>query len=73
MRRKAAANLDYAGINKSSKSSLTFPTPLINVNLNNVCVLLGNSVDAIYVLANALRRMEFDRIKLTPTISSKIP
>ncbi|XP_047084115.1 probable histidine kinase 2 [Lolium rigidum] len=34
-------------------------------------VNLNYSVSAISVSANALRRMEFDRIKLTPTISSK--
>jgi hypothetical protein len=71
MRCKAAANLDFAGINKSSKYFLTFPTPLIHVNLNNVRVSLGKTVNAISVSANAFRRMEFDRIKLTPTILSK--
>jgi hypothetical protein len=71
MRRKAKANLDFLGINNSSKSFLTFPTPLINANLNNVGVSLGKSVNAISVSANALRRMEFDRFKLSPTILSK--
>jgi hypothetical protein len=32
---------------------------------------LGKSVNAISVSANALRRMKFDRIKLTPTILGK--
>jgi hypothetical protein len=71
MRRKAAVNLDYAGINKISKSFLTFPTPLIAANLNNVGVHLGRSVNSISVSANTLRCIEYDRIKLTPTISSK--
>jgi hypothetical protein len=71
MRRKATTNLDFSGINKSSKSFLTFPTPLINANLNNVGVSLGNSVSAISVSANALKRMEFDRFKISPTILSK--
>jgi hypothetical protein len=38
--RKAMTNLDLSGINRSSKSFLTFPTPQINVNLNNVGVSL---------------------------------
>jgi hypothetical protein len=71
MSRKAEVNLDYAGINKSSKSFLTFTTPLIAANLNNVGLSFDKSVSAISVFANALSRMEFDRIKLTPTISSK--
>jgi hypothetical protein len=71
MRRKAAVNLDFAGINKSSKSFLSFPTPLINSNLNNVGVSLGKSIDAISVSASALKHMEFDRIKVAPMILSK--
>jgi hypothetical protein len=71
MRRKATMNLDFTGINNISKSFLTFPTPLINANLNNVGVSLGKTIDAISVSSSALKRMEFDRIKLTPTISSK--
>jgi hypothetical protein len=67
MRRKEATNLDFAGTNKSSKSFLTFPTLLIAANLNNVGVSLGKTVNTISVSSSALRRMEFDKIKLTPT------
>jgi hypothetical protein len=49
MRRKVVANLDFTCINKSSKSFLAFPTPLIASNLNNVGLSLGNSVSAISV------------------------
>jgi hypothetical protein len=57
MRRKAAANLDFAGISQSSKSFLAFSTPLIVANLNNVSLSLGSLVSTISVSASALRRM----------------
>jgi hypothetical protein len=71
MRCKAVSNLDFSGISKCTKLFLTFPTPLIASKLNNVVVSLGSSINFISVSANALRRMEFDRIKLTPTVSRK--
>jgi hypothetical protein len=71
MRRKAGSNLDFSAMNKCTKSFLTFSTPLIASKLNNVGVSLGSSINSISVSANALKLMEFDRIKLTPTISSK--
>jgi hypothetical protein len=71
MGRKAASNLDFSGINKCTKSFLTFPTPLIASKLNNLGVSLGSSINSISVSANALRGVEFDRIILTPTILSK--
>jgi hypothetical protein len=40
-------NLDFAGVSKSLKFFLTFSTPLIATNLNNVGVSLGKSVNAI--------------------------
>jgi hypothetical protein len=43
MRRKAVANLNFTCMNKSSKSFLAFPRPLITANLNNVGFSLGNS------------------------------
>jgi hypothetical protein len=71
MRRKAEANLDYVGTSKSSKSFLALPTPLIAANLNNVGLSLGNSASTISVSASALRRMEFDRLKVAPVSPSK--
>jgi hypothetical protein len=71
MRRKAESNLDFSGTINSSKSFLTFPTPLMASKLHNVGLSLGSSISSISVLANALRRMEFDRLKFTPTLSSK--
>jgi hypothetical protein len=53
MRRNAVANFDCTGINKSSKFFLSFATPLIATNLNNVSLSLGNSVCTISVPANA--------------------
>jgi hypothetical protein len=71
MRCKVVANLDYRCINKSSISFLEFPTPLIATNLNNVGLSSGNSATTISVSAAALRRMEFDRIKVAPVSPSK--
>jgi hypothetical protein len=67
MRRKAVANLDFAGTSQSSKSLLAFPTQLIAAILNNVGLSLGkgNSASTISASAFALRRMEFDRLKVT--------
>jgi hypothetical protein len=71
MRRKAATNLDLSGISKSTKLFSNFPTPLITSKLNNVGLSLGNYVSSISVSANALRHMEFDRLKFAPMVSSK--
>jgi hypothetical protein len=71
MRRKAEANLDFSGTVNSSKSFLSFPTPLMASKLHNVGLSLGTSISSISVSANALRRMEFDRLKFTPTLSGK--
>jgi hypothetical protein len=39
--------------------------------MNNVGISLGNSFDSIFVLAKALKHMEFDRLKCTPVVPSK--
>jgi hypothetical protein len=71
MRRKAASNLDSTGSEPSSKSFLNFSTQSISAKLNSVGVSLGSSVGTVNVSANALRHMEFDRLKVTPKVSSK--
>jgi hypothetical protein len=71
MRRKAASNLDSSGNISSSKSFLAFSTPQISAKLNNVGVSLGNSFDSIHVSTNALKHMEYDRLKCTPVSKSK--
>jgi hypothetical protein len=72
MRRKASSNLDFSGINSCDKSFLSYSTPTISAKLGNVGMSLGSSVNAISVSANALKRMEFDRLKCTPKSLSKL-
>jgi hypothetical protein len=71
MRRKAATNLDSACMISSSKYFLAFSSPPIYAKMNNVGISLGNSFDSIFVLAKALKHMEFDRLKCTPVVPSK--
>jgi hypothetical protein len=71
MRRKAETNLDFSGTVKSSKSFLTFPTSLMDFKLHNVGLSLGTSVSSISVSTNTLKRMDFYKLKFTPTVLSK--
>jgi hypothetical protein len=71
MRRKAETNIDFSGTVKSSKSFLTFPTPLMAYKLHNVGLSFGTYVSSISISANALKRMKFYKLKFTPTVSSK--
>jgi hypothetical protein len=71
MRRKAASNLDPAGMGASESSFLSFSTPKISSNLYNLGVSLGSSHDLISVSTKALKHMEFDRLKYTPVPKSK--
>jgi hypothetical protein len=68
MRRKAERNLDYSGTISPSKSKsfLSFSTPIISSKLGSVGVKLGNNEKEISVSANALRRMEVDRLTVIP-------
>ena len=71
MRRKAVQNLDNQGTSSSPKSFLSFSTTSIVAKLNNVGVSLGNNENDISVSTNALRHLEYDRLKVTPRVSSK--
>jgi ribosomal protein L28 len=71
MRRKAASNLDPPGISSSSKSFLSFNTPRIAANLHSVGVSLGKNDKEVSVSTNALRHMEYDRLKVTPKVLGK--
>jgi hypothetical protein len=71
MRRKAASNLDTPGTIKSSKSFLPFSSHQIASKLNSVGVSLGNCEKEIFVSTNALKHMEFDRLKVSPICMSK--
>jgi hypothetical protein len=72
MRRKASTNLDTSGIRGCPNSFLAFSTPAISAKLNAVGVSLDSSDKVISCSANALKRMEFDRIKCTPKLKSKV-
>jgi hypothetical protein len=71
MRRKANINLDIAGMKSKSKSFLPLSDTVISSKLASVGVSLGSNNNAISVSANALRHMEFDRLKVNPKVSAK--
>jgi hypothetical protein len=71
MRRKAATNLDSKGMDKCTKSFLSFSTPQVSAKLNSVGVSLGSSLDTISVSTKALKHLEFDRLKVTPMFGTK--
>jgi hypothetical protein len=69
MRRKAAKNLDFAGMEpppSSSSSFISLPTTAISSKLNVVGIRLGNCDNEINVSANVLRHMEYDRLTVSP-------
>ena len=70
MRRKVALNLDPVGTATSSKSFLSFSSPLISSKLNSVGINLGSNLKQIYVSTKVLRRMEFDRLTVIPKAST---
>ena len=71
MRRKAAQNLDNQGITSSPKSFLDFSNTAIVSKLNKVGVSLGKNEKDISISTNALKHLEYDRLKVTPRVSSK--
>ena len=71
MRRKVAQNLDSQGITSSPKSFLAFFNVAIASKLNNVGVSLGKNEKDISISTNALKHLEYDRLKVTPRVSSK--
>jgi hypothetical protein len=54
MRRKAAKNLDFAGMEPSSSCFISLPTSILSSKLNSVGISLGNSACEINVSANVL-------------------
>ena len=70
MRRKAARNLDYSGMEFKSKSFLSFSPQSIHSKLSSVAVSLGNCLDQVHVSTNVLRHMEFDRLTVIPKVST---
>jgi hypothetical protein len=74
MRRKAAQNLDYAGMMSSHKSKffLSFSSPAISSKLNSLGVNLGSSENEISVSTRVLKHMEFDRLTVIPKASTTL-
>jgi hypothetical protein len=66
MRRKAAKNLDFSGMDPSSSSFVALPTQVLSSKLNSVGISLGKNDLEINVSANVLRHMEFDHLKVGP-------
>jgi hypothetical protein len=66
MRRKAAKNLDFSGMNSSSSSFVSLPTNVISSKLNSVGISLGKNDYEVNVSANVLKHMEYDRLTVGP-------
>ena len=72
MRRKAEQNdFTFHGMPMSSKSFLQFNTPRLSSNLLKVGVKLGSNENEISVSANALRHLEFDRLRVSPVVQTR--
>jgi hypothetical protein len=54
-----------------SKSLLSFPNARISSNMNVLGVSLGSSGGEVNISVNALKRVEFDRSKVSP--KEKLP
>jgi hypothetical protein len=70
MRRKAAKNLDTAGMKKLSSSFIAFSDSRISSNLVSVGISMGRHSDEILVSANVLRHLERDHLTVTPKVST---
>ena len=72
MRRKAAM-LDPTpvGTSKNNNSFLAFSCSKVSSNLAKVGVNLGRNENEIVVSTNALKHMEYDRLKVYPDASSR--
>jgi hypothetical protein len=70
MRCKAALNLDFNGMNSQSSSFVSLSTPVISSKLNVAGIRLGKNVNEINLSANVLRRMEYDRLTVSPKLQN---
>jgi hypothetical protein len=66
MHRKATKNLDFSGMDTPSCSFIPLSTPVLSSKLSSVGISLGKNSSEINVSANVLRRMEFDRLTVSP-------
>jgi hypothetical protein len=73
MRRQAARNLDPTPGTSVNKSFLSFSDTRISSSLMNIGVGMGNNLDDVRVSVGALKRMEIDRLKVSPKCLSTPP
>ena len=71
MKRKAELNMDKTGMITPPKSFLPFSNSCISDKLNRVGFSLGNNAAKIAMSTNALRRLEYDRLTVTPKVLCK--
>ena len=62
---------DYAGTEVVDKSFLALSSSSISTKLSSVGFVLGNNKDSIDLSTKALKRMEYDRLTVTPKVSAK--
>jgi hypothetical protein len=70
MRRKAAMNLDFAGMSSKSSSFISLSTPVISSKLNAVGIRLGKNTSEVNLSANVLRHMEYDHLMVYPKLQN---
>jgi hypothetical protein len=67
MRRKAAMNL---GMNSQSSSFISLSIPVMSSKLNVMDIRLGKNINEVNLSANVLRRMEYDRLTVSPKLQN---
>ena len=73
MRRKALLNGQLTpGMSSKPKSFLSLSTHQLSTRLHKVGVTMGRDELEVAVSANALKHMEFDRVKVYPNATSKL-
>jgi hypothetical protein len=70
MRRKAALNLNFTGMNSKSSSFISLSTPVISSKLNAVGIRLGKNDSEVSLSANVLWHMEYDRLTVCPKLQN---
>ena len=72
MRRKAMLNDQMTpGMSSKPKSFTSLSAHQLSSRLHKVGVTMGRNEEEVFVSANALKHMEFDRVKVYPNASSK--
>jgi len=69
MRLQATRNLDFSQGISTTKSFLSFPDVCISSNMKALGVSFGSTGSEVNISVNALRRVEFDRSKVSPKVN----